>query len=161
MAVNPQSELVWQGRLQIGDEPGVYGDAAYTGLCAEIPLTVQRPDPNETTQVDFKVILNTDGLQTFAGFSGHKIDVILYESDPGVPNHFVERLLASDRFTGADNNHKEVRVPVGNLPGPFRLSVRLRADTTVTPGLYDDFVWIRLSLGSLNFSFFASLGFPN
>jgi hypothetical protein len=104
--------------------------------------------------------LEADGLQTFAGFLGHKIDVVLYEPDPALPNHFKERPLASDRFPGADNNRKEVTVPVGNDPGPFRLSVRLRADTTVPPGLYDDFVWIRLSLDALNFSFFASLGFP-
>ena len=161
MAVNPQSELIWQGRLQIGDEPGVYGDAAYTGLGTELPITVQRPDPNDTTQADFKLVLDTDGLQTFAGFPGHKIDVVLYEPDPAVPNHFRERLLVSDRFTGADNNHKDLAVPVGNVPGPFRMSVRLRADTTVPPGLYDDFVWIRLSLDAVNFSFFASLGFPN
>jgi hypothetical protein len=54
---------------------------------------------------------------------------------------------------------KEVTVDVGSAPGPFRLSVRLRIDTEVNPGLYDDFVWDRLSLRAVNFQFFASLGF--
>lgn len=136
-------------------------NAAYAGLGAELPITVERPDPNDTTQTEFTLVLDTDGLQTFSGFSGHKLDVVLYEADPAVPNHFRERLLASGRFTGADNNQKRVTVPVGSLPGPFRISVRLRADTTVPPGLYDDFVWIRLSINAVNFSFFGFLGFPN
>lgn len=45
MAVNPQQELIWQGRLQLGDQPGVYGDAAYSGITAELPMTVYRVDP--------------------------------------------------------------------------------------------------------------------
>jgi len=31
MAVNPKRELIWQGRLHLGDEPGIYGDAHYCG----------------------------------------------------------------------------------------------------------------------------------
>jgi hypothetical protein len=161
VALNPQQELVWQGRLQLGDEPGVYGDAAYSGLSSELPLTVQRPDASDTSQTTFRLVLETEGLQTFGGFPGHAVTVLIYEPDPLTPNHFVERVLAQDRFTGGDHDRKELTVPVGTAAGPFRLSVRLRCDTTVTPGLYDDFVWIRLSLSATNFSFFASLGFPS
>lgn len=28
---NPQQELIWRGRLQVGDELDVYGDACYAG----------------------------------------------------------------------------------------------------------------------------------
>ena len=159
MAVNPMQELVWQGRLQLGDEPGVYGDATYTGLAAELPLTVQRLDPANPTETEFRAVLETEGLQTFAGFPGHSITVVVFEPDPASPGRFKERALANGVFTGADQDRKEVTVTVGMDPGPFRIGVRLRCDTTVPPGLYDDFVWIRLSLLAENHAFFASLGF--
>lgn len=159
MAVNPQQELVWQGRLHLGDEPGVYGDAAYCGLAAELPLTVQRLDSSDTSASSFKIVLDTEELQTFTGSPGHEITVVIYDPDPSQEFRFIERILARDQFTGDDNNHKEISVDVGNEVGPFRLSVRLRSDTTVTPGLYDDFIWRRLSLLAENFAFFASFGF--
>jgi hypothetical protein len=159
MAVNPQQELIWQGRTHLGDEPGVYGDAHYSGLCAELPFTVFRSDPSSTDDLPFKIVLETENLETFNPFPGHAITVIIYEPDPSKPFHSVERILANERFTTADKNRKEVTVKVGTAPGPFRLSVRLRIDTTVNPGFYDDFVWLRLSLLSKDFKYFASLGF--
>ncbi len=161
MAVNPQQELIWQGRTHLGDEPGVYGDSHYSGLCAELPITVFRSDPTSTEDLPFKIVLETENLETFNPFPGHAITVIIYEPDPTQPFHSLERVLANERFTSADNNRKEVTVMVGMGPGPFRLSVRLRIDTTVNPGLYDDFVWLRLSLLSEGFQYFASLGFDS
>ena len=159
VAVNPNQELVWQGRLHLGDEPGIYGDAAYSGLAAELPITVQRLDPDDTTEQRFKLVLETESLETFAGFPGHAITVVIYEPDPTNPMRFVERILARDVFLGADNDRKEVTVDVGKERGPFLLSVRLRCDTSVMPGLYDDFVWRKLSLLASNHAFFASFGF--
>ena len=161
MAVSTQGELVWQGRLQLGDEPGVFGDAAYTGLSSEIPITVQRSDPNNPSSTTFKLVLETADVQTFSGYPGHLIEVIQYLPDPAQPFHSIQQTIAQARLTSADNNRKEVAVLVGTSAGPFRLSVRLRCDTSVNPGLYDDFVWRRLKLLAENFAFFASLGFPN
>ena len=42
---NPKDELIWQGRIHLGDEPGVYGDASYSGLCTERPIAVLPFDP--------------------------------------------------------------------------------------------------------------------
>lgn len=39
---NPQSEMIWKGRLQLGDEPGVYGDASYSGLGCQLPATLTK-----------------------------------------------------------------------------------------------------------------------
>jgi hypothetical protein len=161
MAVSPQQELIWQGRTHLGDEPGVYGDAHYSGLCAELPITVFRSDPMSTEDTPFKIVLETENLETFRPFPGHAITVIIYEPDPTQQFHSVERVLADERFTSDDNNRKEVTVKVGTEPGPFRISVRLRIDTTVNPGFYDDFVWLRLSLISEGFKYFASFGFDN
>jgi hypothetical protein len=161
MSIIPQSEFIWQGRIHLGDEPGVYGDAHYSGLCTELPVTIFRLDPTKLDDLPFTLILNTEDVATFAGYPGHEIIVTAYELDPTKPFNSVERLLARERLTSTDNNRKEVTVRSGTTTGLFYISVRLRIDTTVNPGLYDDFVFTRLSLSSENFSFFASFGFKN
>lgn len=158
MARNPQSELVWQGRIHLGDEPGVYGDSQYSGLAAELPLVVTRLDQ---TASQFSLILDTESLETFANYPGHDISVVRFVDDPAAPFHSIEQSIANAKFTGADNNRKVVPVTVGADPGPFRIAVRLRIDTTVNPGFYDDFVWLRLSLQAVNFSFVGGFGFPS
>jgi hypothetical protein len=158
MANSPQQEMIWQGRLQLGDEPGIFGDAAYTGLCAELPFTIFRSNP---AAQDFKLVLATDDLDTFQGYPGHEITVFTYLPDPNQPFHSIQQVLATERFLGTDQNKKEVSVTVGSGPGPFFLSLRIRIDTTVNPGLYDDFVWRKLSLKVTNFQFFASFGFSS
>lgn len=161
MALSPQPELIWQGRIHLGDEPGVFGDSAYSGLSSELPVTAERSDPNNVTASSFKLRLITSDLQTFADYPGHLIEVIRYIPDPAQPYHSIEQVVATERFTSADANTKDITVTVGQDVGPFRFSVRLRCDTTVNPGLYDDFVWRRLTMLADEFSFFASLGFPN
>ncbi|MET9292948.1 hypothetical protein [Streptomyces sp. NPDC003077] len=152
-----ESELIWQGRVHLGDEPGVYADAAYSGLAVEIPVTVIRTvpsGPNTTT-----LTVDTQDVRTFAGYPGHLVQVFLFEPEPNKPGHFQRTVLASRRLTTADNNHQEVPVDFTGHQAPHRVSVRITVDTEVPPGLYDDFVFVRLSNQSENFVYVASLGF--
>lgn len=151
-----EQEMIWQGRLHIGDEPGIYGDAAFCGLCAELPFTVVRSDPNAQ---GFELVLTTSDLGTFQGYPGHEITVLMHLPDPNQELHSIEQVLATERFTGEDSNSKVMTIHVGAAPGPFRLSVRLRVDTTVNPGLYDDFIWCKLSLQGAELEFSADFGF--
>lgn len=161
MAVNTQQELIWQGRIHLGDEPGVYGDAHYPGICAEFPTTIYRLDPSKRDDKPFKLVLETEDLNTYNDYPGHVIAVIIYELDSKKQFHSVERVLAQERFTSADNNRKEIEVKPGTQEGPFSITLRLRIDTSVNPGLYDDFIWRKLSLISPDFTYYASFGFKS
>jgi hypothetical protein len=152
-----QSELVWEGRIHLGDEPGVYGDAAYSGIAVEFPLTLRKTapaGPNTTT-----LVLLTRDVQTFAGYPGHLITVTGYRPDPVDATHSTEIVLATARLTSADNNRKELPVNLAGIVAPIFVSVRVRVDTAVPPGLYDDFVVTRLLNRSANFTFVAAFGF--
>ncbi|MEZ0275324.1 MAG: hypothetical protein ACAH88_10505 [Roseimicrobium sp.] len=157
MAITPKQELVWQGRIHIGDEPGIFGDAHYNGLGTELPLTVFRADMTSTADFKFEVVVDTQLVETFTGYPGHAITVTVFEPDPNVQYHAVERVVARATIQSSDNNQKKVEVPFGTGPGPLRLSVGLRVDTSVNPGFYNDFVFVRLSLLSANA--YASFGF--
>ncbi|WP_158887712.1 hypothetical protein [Amycolatopsis anabasis] len=155
--LSTQPELVWQGRIHLGDEPGVYGDADYPGIALELPLTLRKTDPagpDSTT-----LVLRTQDVQTFTGYPGHLITVTAYVPDPADPFHADEQVLATARLTSADNNRKEIPLDLGGLTSPIFVSVRVRVDTEVPPGLYDDFVVTKLSNQSANFVFVASFGF--
>lgn len=157
MALSQQAELIWRGRIHLGDEPGIFGDAAYSGLGVELPITLIKTDP--AAEDATTIIVRTKEVQTFTGYPGHRITVAAYVPDPDEPNHANRTVLATERLTTADDNRKEVAVDLSGLAFPAFLGVRLEVDTDVPPGLYDDFVFVRLSNSSVNFAFVASFGF--
>ncbi|MGQ0717067.1 MAG: hypothetical protein ACT4NP_07075 [Pseudonocardiales bacterium] len=53
----------------------------------------------------------------------------------------------------------EVPVDLAGIASPAFVSVRVRVDTDVPPGLYDDFVVTGLRNKSVDFAFVASFGF--
>jgi hypothetical protein len=154
--LSPQAELIWQGRIHLGDEPGIFGDAAYPGLATELPITLEKsPDAQEDTTT---LVLRTEGVATFSGYPGHHITVTLYTPGPQ-PFVWQETVLATATLTTADNDRKNVEIDLAGHTSPYRISVRVRIDTTVPAGLYDDFVWTRLLNKSPDFAFVASFGF--
>ena len=55
--------------------------------------------------------------------------------------------------------HLEITVDLADKMSPMFVSIDIRVDTSVPPGLYDDFVVTKLLNKSQNFTFVASLGF--
>jgi hypothetical protein len=158
---DPAAELIWQGQIHLGDQPGVYGGAEDPGITAELPLTLQQTtDAGPTTTT---LIVNTSDVQTFAGYPGHLITVTLFVPDPAHPFHANPVVLARARLTSADNNEKRVLINLAGRTAPFYLGVRVQVDTDVPGGLLDDFLLTRLSNLSPDFKYVASFGFlpPN
>lgn len=81
---NQKSELIWAGRIHLGDDPGVYGDAAYTGLVTEFPITLTKCGTEP--QDDISLILSAEDVQVYEPYPGHQVTVVGYkkiaESDP-------------------------------------------------------------------------------
>lgn len=157
--LSPKPELIWKGRIQLGDEPGSYGDACYSGLGVELPATLERTSaagPNTTT-----LVVRTEDVETFSGYPGHLIAVMLYEPDPAQEFHWQERTLREVRLTSADNNRKDIEIDLTGSASPHFISVRIRIDTEVPPGLYDDFVVTRFAHRSEDFRYVASFGFKS
>ncbi|HXI41957.1 MAG TPA: hypothetical protein VNH83_18380 [Bryobacteraceae bacterium] len=151
---NPQDELIWQGRLHLGDEPGVYGDAAYTGLCAEHPITV-KPFDATSNKEDLTFEIEAEDVQVFTGYSGHAVTVFAYEPDPTAgPNKWRQVTLQTARLTGNSLNIK-----ITSLKRHKYVSIQVRVDTTVAAGLYNDFVIVRLAIKST--THYAVLGFED
>lgn len=147
-----QSELIWKGRVQIGDEPGVYGDASYSGLAIDLPVTLTPLDAGGTPVVSFE--LTAEDASSFgAPYPGHLVTVREYSQVSGTnPPVWQATDVATGRLTG---NALTVSAPLQN--SVRFVSVRVEADVTVSPGFYDDFVLTSLSLKST--THYADFGF--
>jgi hypothetical protein len=155
-ATETQAEAIWQGRIHIGDEPGIYGDAQFSGAAVELPITLQ----HTSTAGDNKaiIVVDTKDVQDFAGYPGHAITVILHVVDLAT-FHAREVVLARARLVTADNNHKEIPIDLSRFTTPYFVSVQLREDEQLPPAAQDDFLWTGLSLKSPDFQFFANYGY--
>ncbi len=155
--LSAEAETIWKGRQHLGDEPGIYGDAGYSGIALEFPLTLRKTDPDGDDAT--VLVLRTEDVQTFGGYPGHLITVTAHQADPNDAARAIETVVATARMTTADDNHKELSVDLADIASPAFISVRVRVDTEVPPGLYDDFLVTELSNQSDNFTFVASFGF--
>lgn len=151
----PDSELIWQGRLHLGDGPGVYGDAPYVGLGLELPLTLRRfPDVDGPSVAS--IIIETEGLQPRGGLLGPTVSVVRYVPDQ-TQGLWQGQVLREERL--AQQVTKLALELSSGMPDeePFALSLRLRINTEAPPGLYADFVLLALRMEST--THYASLGF--
>lgn len=148
---NVKDELIWKGRLHVGDEPGVYGDAPYVGLCTEYPLII-KPFDSTNKKTDVTLLLEAEDVAIYAGYSGHPVSLNAYE--PGSAGKWKQVSLGTWLLTA-----KELQMKLADLTGHIYLSLQVRVDTTVPPGLYNDFVLTRLALQST--THYASFGFTS
>jgi hypothetical protein len=152
-------ELVWQGRLHFGDEPGVYADAQFVGLASEWPVTLHKFDPASTTGGTIVFRLQADDVKVFAPSPGHLVTVTRSEPDPlpGNPYHWKRTVLpiAGPDHLSTDVLEFEIALPA--TAATVYLGLRLEVDASVAPGLLDDFVVRRLTSKSTTHD--ALLGF--
>jgi hypothetical protein len=149
---NPKDELIWQGRTHLGDEPGVYGDASYSGLCMELPVTLLPFEPASSKEhINFE--LEAEDVNVFPGYPGHVMTIFGYEPDPPAgPFKWKQVTLLTSTLS---SNNAQIKLP--SLKNHKYVSIQIRVDTSVAAGLYNDFVFIRLSLRSK--THYAVVGF--
>lgn len=142
--INQAAEMIWRGHTHIGDEPGIYGYAEYSGLAAEWPMTLTPFDPTSSdTRVRLK--LHCTGVKVYSPYPGHAVELRAFVPDPtpANPYQYKEVSVSSLRL-----DTDSLTIPVSAaLPAPH-LSLTVRVDTSVKPGLYDDFLVIELALES-------------
>jgi len=150
-----EPEMVWEGRLHLGDEPGVYGDAAYTGLATDLPVTLTKwAQPNIPDDITFELAANE--ITIVGHYPGHLVTVFGYEAippaNPNDPVQWKKIEVGQDRLTT-----DQITVKTHDTAGKQYFSIRIEVDTTVPPGLYDDFVLLSVHLRSA--THYADFGF--
>jgi hypothetical protein len=157
--ISQEPELVWQGRTQLGDEPGTFGDAAYSGLSIELPLTVRNTGATSEKDV-ITFLLTAEHVKVFPGYPGHLVKVFWYE-ETSVKYHWKQNLYKAYRLT---SNDLRINVDLSGIKPSdpkknIYISISVEVDTEVAPGLYNDFVLHSLSASSDDYKYVANLGF--
>lgn len=155
--VAASSIFLWEGKIQLGDEPGIYGNASFSGLAVKFPITLNNTDP--TTSKDDVVTLgiSTGDVNVYGGYPGHKITVFGYKEDSANPYHWLESVLATGRITGGTSI--SIDVPVEQFPKAAYIALLIEIDITVTPGFYDDFIVSGLTYKTQQSAVYAKFGF--
>jgi hypothetical protein len=145
------TERVWEGRLHLGDEPGIYGDAAYAGLAVELPVTLHRMSQAREAGESVEFIVETQDVRVFEGYRGHRVDIVGFFADPAAQPEWQRRVLHSGRMT----QNGISLVLDGDIPS--HVSVGIHVVTDVGPGRFAYFLGLRVSFSSR--SHLASQGF--
>lgn len=151
------SIFIWEGKVQLGDEPGIYGNAAYSGLAVKFPITLNNID--QTTPKDDVVTLEiaTSDVTVYGGYPGHKVTVFGYIENPAGSYHWAETALADIRLTAGNSISIDVTIPKTRKPTYIALSIEV--DTTVAPGYYDDFLVTGIKYHTQQSALYAKFGF--
>lgn len=147
------SELIWQGMIHLGDEPGVFSAAHYAGLRVELPVTLQADGDSAATTL----VLGTANAATLSPYPGHLVTVVLYAlGDDG--SAYIGTELAAARLTTSETDLR-MDIDLAGTTSPMHVGVRVEVDATVPPGLYNDFLLTSLSNGIGESGVTGSFGF--
>src|SRR5260370_15468351 len=102
------ANVVWQGRVHLGDEPGFYGDATFVGLCLELPLELIPYSGVDESEGEVRLILEADGIQQARGYPGHKVAVAGYSEDKANHTWREGHILAEGRLSEDTHGTLEV-----------------------------------------------------
>ena len=159
--MNANSTFTWEGAIHIGDEPGIYGNAHYSGLSMEFALTIKNFNPSAPQGDVLKLEFLTKNVNIFTGYLGHLIVVRQYTPDPqpGNPFKWKETIIKnSDRILNAATS-TVVDIPISGSADPVYISVAIEIDTDVKPGLYDDFLFTGLQYTTSMQNIYVNFGF--
>jgi hypothetical protein len=165
--IHPESELIWTGRMHLGDEPGIYGNASYVGLSFELPIMLRPFSTESVASPDATLVLSSEEVKVYPPYRGHIVTITSYEqvpsADPAALPPWRERPVCPKQPDNESpcawrlTKEGDLKLDFDPPQNSFYYSVRVRVDTTVTAGLYDDFLITRLGIRSK--THYASFGF--
>jgi hypothetical protein len=135
-------DLLWQGRIHLGDEIGVYDDARYSGTCFDLPIQLF-PFRGEIKEADITFLVVAEGMQEFNSYPGHRLAILARLENEGNPGHWLIKPLAESRMKANGEITAEISLR-GRVPEYISLLVEV--DTELPPGMYDEVVVRRVSM---------------
>lgn len=108
------SEMTWQGRTQIGGEPGVYDNASYCWPAIELPATLT-DNGGGASAGDVTFELTTEGASSFGPpYSGHSITVFALVQIPDRSLLVWQKARIGEDILDKDTSSVTIRVKHGH-----------------------------------------------
>jgi hypothetical protein len=141
VAAEATRKAIWQGVVHLGDNPLQFSSVNSAGMLMQVPCAIESEKPG-------KLIVTTRDIQTLSG-EGHYAELLAhYEDDDGPAREY---LVETFRLKGDSNNvdldHTFDFNPMKGLYAkPKYYSVRIKIDTQIKFGLWDDFLLKRIEI---------------
>ena len=140
-ADEPKRKAIWEGQLHLGDSAVQYAALPSAGMMMQVPCAIDAAKQGG-------LMITTRDIQTLAG-DGHYAELMAhYEDGDGPAREYVVqtfRLKCDD--SKADVDHRFSLEPMKGLyQKPAYYSVRIKVDTQIKFGLWDDFVLMRIEI---------------
>jgi hypothetical protein len=137
VADEPVRKTIWQGSLHLGDNPEQYSNLPTAGITMQVPCKLDQAKKG-------KLIVVTRDIQTLLG-EGHYAELIAHFEEQGGDSPASESVVETFRLKGnstnADIEHTFDFDPAKGLMAPAAYySIRIKLDTFIKFGLWDDFV---------------------
>jgi len=142
-AAEPIRKTIWQGTLHLGDNPEQYSNVLSAGMTMQIPCKLDREKKG-------KLIITARDIQTLLG-EGHYAELVAHFEDAGGDSPASELVVETFRIKGDSTNvdidHTFEFDPAKGLMAPASYySIRLKVDTFIKFGLWDDFLLKRIDI---------------
>lgn len=136
-SAGPVKKTVWQGEMHLGDDPAKYPKVTSAGMSFQVPVKL---DPAKKA----RLTVTAREVQTQAG-GGHYVEVVAHFAGKGFRTPAKEVVVDTFRIKDeveADTDFTFDLDPAKNLGGavPSYYSVRVKVDTGIPLGLWDDFL---------------------
>jgi hypothetical protein len=141
IAAEPEKKTIWLGTLHLGDNPLQYSTAVSSGMTMQVPIKLDTDKKGKLTAV-------TCDIQTLAG-DGHYAELVAHYEDADGParEYVVETFRLKGDSNNADIEHTFEFEPMkGLFQKPAYYSVRIKVDTQIKFGLWDDFLLKRIDI---------------
>jgi hypothetical protein len=140
---DPVKKTVWQGVIHLGDNPEQYPKVTSCGMTFQVPLKLDAAKKAKLT-------VTANDVQTQAG-GGHYVEVVAHFENKGFRTPAKEVVVDTFRIKdeiAADTDYTFDLDPAKNLDGakPTYYSVRIKVDTGIPFGLWDDFLVKRIEI---------------
>jgi hypothetical protein len=139
--------LLWSGRAALGDTPGVFDDAAYSGLLLQIPFTIDYIDPEQS--VVNLVLITTDVEVYNDPATGTPLSHPVYiDWEPGTSFPVPIGALGDDPVLDGRREFHLFAIPADTLraSGKKQHTLALQVNPCVAAGFRDDFVLKRIEI---------------
>jgi len=154
--VQKVTELLWRGRIQLGDEPGIYSDAQYGGLTLDLPVELLAYSGDATTNGEVVLIIEAREVKIYQGYAGHPVTV--FALTEGADGKWQRQAVAHGELNNDNEGRAELLL---RRPIPRYVSIRVEENSQLPPGLYDEIVVHRLSIRSETHYGYLGWRFPN
>lgn len=128
---------IWTGALNLGDTPGVFTDATFTGLILQLPVTITYLAGDAKEPI--RVLLETTEVEIFDG----KKHPVLWDWTPGEPLSRPVGYINDEQLAPGEPEFHYLELTTNEAkPGKHTLTILVNPE--VAAGLKDDFILKRI-----------------